>query len=175
MYEGNLFYLQTIFKLTQAKRERATHTKPMPRRKERVSPVKPWTSPRPMALSSCLKLVVVAAWSSSLPLLCSSSAPPLDLIAATSKSTPLDRISISFSIYLSLSLSLSLFLPPSFSFTKFESLTIGFILIFVSLSLYIEIFNYKICLEVEKMWEKYRKIAFSECYQTPENIFQYNF
>ena len=145
----------------------------MPRRKERVSPVKPWTSPRPTALLSCLKLVIIR--SSSSPPLCSSSPPHLDLVATTFRLTPLDRISISFSIYLSLSLSLSLFLPPSLSFTKFENLTIGFILIFVSLSLYIEIFNYKICLEVEKMWEKCREISFSECYQTPENILQYNF
>ena len=32
--------------------------------------------------------------------------------------------------------------------------------IFVSLSIYIEIFYYKICLEAEKMWETNRKIAF---------------
>ena len=42
-------------------------------------------------------------------------------------------------------------------------------------SLYIEIFYYKICLEVEKMWETSRKIAFSACNQTLENIFQINF
>ena len=32
-------------------------------------------------------------------------------------------------------------------------------------------FYYKICLVVEKMWESSRKIAFSECSQTHENIF----
>ena len=171
----------------------------MSRRKERVPMVKPRTSLWPTDPPLCLKLIVVVAWnlssfealdqaiawssssfealdwSLSSPSPCSLSPPPLDLVATTSRSTPIDRISISFSIYLSLSLSLSLFLPPSLSFTEFESLTIGFILIFVSLSLYIEIFYYKICLEVEKMWEKCRKIAFSECYQTPENIFQCNF
>ena len=88
--------------------------------------------PRPTAQPSCLKLVIAVAWSSSSPPLYGSSPPPLDLVAVASRSTPLDRISISFSIYLSLSLSLSLFLPPSLSFTEFESLTIGFILIFFS-------------------------------------------
>ena len=140
------------FWIHERERERATHAKPMPRRKERVLPVKPRTSPRPTVLLLCLKLVIIRS-SQSLPP-CSSSPPPLDLVAATSRSTPLDQIFISFSIYLSLSLSLSLFLPPSLSFIEFESLTIGFILIFVSLSLYIEIFYYKICLEVEKMAEK---------------------
>ena len=83
---------------------------------------------------------------------------------------------LSFSIYLSLSLNFrSLSLPPSLSLAEFFSLTNGFVLIFVSLSLYIEIFYYKICLEVEKMWETSRKIAFSECNQTSENIFQNNF
>ena len=46
---------------------------------------------------------------------------------------------------------------------------------FVFLSLYIEIFYYKICLITEKvgekMWESSRKIAFSEYNQTHENIF----
>ena len=46
----------------------------------------------------------------------------------------------------------------------------------VVLSVYFEIFCYKICLRVEKMWLKKmckicRKIAFSKCYQTPEIIF----
>ena len=71
----------------------------------------------------------------------------------------------------SLSLSLSLVLPPSLSLTDFLSLMKGFVLIFISLSLYIEIFYYKICLEAEKMWETSRKIAFSACNQTLENIF----
>ena len=43
------------------------------------------------------------------------------------------------------------------------------------LSLYIEIFNYEICLEVEKMvekiWEISRKIVFLEHNQTLKNIF----
>ena len=42
------------------------------------------------------------------------------------------------------------------------------------LSLYIVIFYYKICLVAEKMaekmWEISRKIAFSECNQTPETF-----
>ena len=52
---------------------------------------------------------------------------------------------------------------------------IGFILSFVSLSLCIEIFYYKICLKAEKMWKTSRKRAFLECNQTPENIFQKQF
>ena len=48
------------------------------------------------------------------------------------------------------------------------SLRNGIVLIFVFLSLYIEIFYYKIFLEAEKVTEK---IAFSECKQTYENIF----
>ena len=84
--------------------------------------------------------------------------------------------SLSFSIYLSLSLNFqSLSLPSSLSLTKFFILMNGFVLIFVSCSLYIEIFYYKICWEVEKMWETSRKIAFSKCNQTLENIFQNNF
>ena len=84
---------------------------------------------------------------------------------------------------LSLSRSTSLF-PSIFDHSLFLSLSVwpnffslmnGFVLIFVSLSIYIEIFYYKICLEAEKMWETSRKIAFSECNQTPENIFQNNF
>ena len=79
-------------------------------------------------------------------------------------------------IDLSLSLNFqSISLPPSLNLTVFFSLTNGFVFIFVSLSLYIEIFYYKICLEAEKMWETSRKIVFSECNQTPKNIFQNNF
>ena len=43
----------------ERERERETHAKPMPKRKERVLPVKPRTSPRPTALLSCFKLVIV--------------------------------------------------------------------------------------------------------------------
>ena len=42
----------------------------------------------------------------------------------------------------------------------------------VVLSVYFEIFCYKICLETKKMWKICRKIAFSECYQTPEIVFR---
>ena len=46
----------------------------------------------------------------------------------------------------------------------------------VGLSVYFEIFCYKICLEtekmVEKMWSICKKIAFSECYQTPKIVFR---
>ena len=89
--------------------------------------------------------------------------------------------SLSFSISLSLPLNLrSLSLPPlSLSLTKFLSLMNGFVLIFVSLCLFIEVFYYEICLEAEKMAEKMwgtsRKIVFLECNKTPENIFQNNF
>ena len=113
---------------TSQERERATHTKPMPRRKERVPLVKPRTSPLPTALPLCLKLIITAAcslsfealdWSSSSlpqPPPCSSSPPPLDLVTAASRSTPLDQISISFSIYsLFPSVSHSFFLPLSIS------------------------------------------------------------
>ena len=56
---------------------------------------------------------------------------------------------------LSLSLNFwSLSLPPSLSLTELWSLTNGVVLIFVFLSLYIEIFYYKICLVAEKMGEK---------------------
>ena len=56
---------------------------------------------------------------------------------------------------LSLSLHfLSLSLPPSLSLTEWWSLTNGVVLIFVFLSLYIEIFYYKICLVAEKMGKK---------------------
>ena len=79
-------------------------------------------------------------------------------------------------IDLSLSLNFwSLSLPPSLSLTELWSLTNSVVLIFIFLSLYIEIFYYKICLVAEKMgekmWESSRKIAFSECNQTQENIF----
>ena len=84
--------------------------------------------------------------------------------------------SLSFLFYLSLSLNFqSLSLSRSLNLTGFFSLMNGFVLIFVSLRLYIEIFYYKICLEAEKMWETSRKIAFLECNQTPENTFQNNF
>ena len=58
---------------------------------------------------------------------------------------------------LSLSLNLSLSLLPSLSLTEFESLMNGFVLMFVSLGLYIDTFYYKICLEAEKMLETSRK------------------
>ena len=88
--------------------------------------------------------------------------------------------SLSFLFYLSLSLNFqSLSLSRSLNLTGFFSLMNGFVLIFVSLRLYIEIFYYKICLEAEKitekMWETSRKIAFLECNQTPKNTFQNNF
>ena len=72
-------------------------------------------------------------------------------------------ISISFSIYLSLSLCLSLFLSPSLSLIEFESMN-DFILIFVSLRFYVEIFYNKICLEAKKMWGTSKKLAFSKLY-----------
>ena len=40
------------------------------------------------------------------------------------------------------------------------------------LSIYIEIFYNKICLDAEKMWKFCKKIVFLECYQTPKIIFQ---
>jgi len=46
---------------------------------------------------------------------------------------------------------LSLSLPPSLSLTELWILTNGVVLIFGFLSLYIEIFYYKICLVAEKM------------------------
>ena len=77
---------------------------------------------------------------------------------------------------LSLSLNFwSLSLPSSLNLTELWSLTNGVVFIFVFLSLYIEIFYYKICLVAEKMgekmWESSRKMAFSECNQTHKNIF----
>ena len=76
-----------------------------------------------------------------------SSSPPLD-------QPPLTQFQPSFLIYLSLlpSISHSFFFP----FSVWLSLKVnGFILIYVSLkSLYLVIFYYKICLEVEKMAEK---------------------
>ena len=67
----------------------------------------------------------------------------------------------------------SLFLPLSV-WPNRGVLTNGVVSIFVFLSLYIEIFYYKICLLAEKMggkmWESSRKITFSECNQTHENI-----
>ena len=50
---------------TSQERERATHAKPISRRKEMVLPVKPRTSPQPIASPSCLKLIVTASRSSS--------------------------------------------------------------------------------------------------------------
>ena len=86
------------------------------------------------------------------------------------------------SLFLNLPLSfpqLSITLSSSLSLTKFFSLMNGLVLIFVSLSIFIEVFYYKMCLEVEKMvekmWETSSKIAFLECNQTSENIFQNNF
>ena len=77
---------------------------------------------------------------------------------------------------LSLSLNFwSLSLPPSLGLTELWTLMNSVVLIFVFLRLYIEIFYYKICLVAEKinekMWKSSRKIAFSECNQTHENIF----
>ena len=109
--------------------------------------------------SNSHRLNLGAAWS--LPLLDRSHCP-----------WPTHDRSLSFSIYLFLYPNLrSLFLPPFLSLTEFLSLTNGFDFIFVSLSLFIEIFYYKICLEAEKMWETNRKIAFLECNKTLENIF----
>ena len=131
---------------------------------DRIAKIAP--PPLPSRLNSH-RLNLGAPWS--LPLLDRSHCP-----------WPTHDRSLSFLIYLSLYLNLrSLSRPPFLCLTEFLSLTNGFDLIFVSLSLFIEIFYYKICLEVEKMtekmWETSRKIAFSECNQTPENIFQNNF
>ena len=48
----------------------------------------------------------------------------------------------------------------------------GFVWIVVDFFGWWWILWYKICLEVEKMWKICRKIAFSECYQTLEIVFQ---
>ena len=99
-----------------------------------------------------------------------------NLAPARSHPWPTHAWSLSFSIYLSLSLNCrSLSLPPSLCWTKFLSLmNVLFCFLFL-LSLYIEIFYHEICLEAEKiaekMWEISRKITFSECNQTLENIF----
>ena len=160
-----LFQTQTPEK--RVKRERARReakpsnhrpngTTPTPNRIAKIAPLQP-------SRSNFRHFNLVATWS--LPPLVQSCHP-----------WPTYDQSLSFSIYLSLSLSFrSLSLPPSLSLTEFFSLTNNFFLIIFSLSLYIEIFYYKIFLEAEKMWETSRKIAFSECNQTPENIFQNNF
>ena len=89
---------------------------------------------------------------------------------------PTHAQSLSFSIYLSLSLNCrSLSSSLSLRLTEFfSSMNVLFWFLF-RLSLYIEIFYYEICLEtekmVEKMWKTSRKITFSECNQTLENIF----
>ena len=89
---------------------------------------------------------------------------------------PTHAQSLSFSIYLSLSLNCrSLSSSLSLHLTEFlSSMNVLFWFLF-HLSLYIEIFYYEICLEtekmVEKMWKTSRKITFSECNQTLENIF----
>ena len=77
------------------------------------------------------------------------------LAPARSHPWPTYTQSLSFSIYLSLSLNCqSLSLPPSLCLTKFLSLmNVLFWFLFV-LSLYIEIFYYKTCLETEKMTKK---------------------
>ena len=81
---------------------------------------------------------------------------------------PVTDLSLSLNFWL-------LSLPPSLNLTELWSLTNGVVLIFVFLSLYIEIFYYKICLVAEKIgekiWESSRKITFSKCNQTQENIF----
>ena len=160
-----LFQTQTPEK--RVKRERARReakpsnhcpngTTPTPDRIAKIAPLQP-------SRSNFCRFNLVAIWN----------LPSLD---RSRRPWPTHDLSLSFSIYLSLSLSFrSLSLPPSLSLTEFFSLTNDFVLIFVSLSLYIEIFYYKICLEAEKMWKTSIKIAFSECNQTPENIFQNNF
>ena len=109
----------------------------------------------PPSRSNCFRLNLDAAWS--LPLLDRSRRP-----------WPVTNLSLSLNFW-------SLSLPPSLSLTELWSLTNGVVLIFVFLSLYIEIFYYKICLVAEKMgekmWESSRKIEFLECNQTHENIF----
>ena len=83
----------------------------------------------------------------------------LVVVAAGFRSThPWLIASISFSICLSFFLNHSLFLPPSLSLTEdtvFDEWF--FVLSFVFLSLYIEIFYYKICWGAEKMWKTCRK------------------
>ena len=118
-----------------------------------------WSPSPPPSRSNSHRLNLVAAWT----------LPPLDWsrcldLIAHDQSRHLDLVthewSLSFSIYLSLSLSFRLlFLPPSLSLTKFFSLMNGFVLIFVSLSIFIEIFYYKICLEVEKWLRKCKKLV----------------
>ena len=79
--------------------------------------------------------------------------PKIDLIGVvithdrSRRSWPVTDLSLSLNFW-------SLSLPPSLSLTELWSLTNGVVLIFVFLSLYIEIFYYKICLVAEKMGEK---------------------
>ena len=79
---------------------------------------------------------------------------------------------LSLSRSISPSLNLSLFLPP---ISLFLPLAQCFYFDFW-LSVYLEIFCNKICLDVEKMvekmWKICRNIAFLECYQTPKIVFR---
>ena len=89
------------------------------------------------------------------PISSASSLPMTDLV--TLSSLPMTDLVSILSPMTDLSFSLnfwSLSLPPSLSLTESWSLTNGVVLIFFFLSLYIEIFYYKICLVAKKMGEK---------------------
>ena len=148
-------------KISSLKREREREREPetwtpLPIEARRL--LKPTTTRSmlsPPSRSNSRHLDLVAAWS----------LPPFDRsrhlnLIAHDRSRRLDLVAHDpwpISLFPSI---FDLSLPPSLSLTKFFSLMNFFEQIFVSLSIYIEIFYYKICLEAEKMWETNRKIAF---------------
>ena len=172
-------YLQTISRREKKKKKRYQTLD----REERVEPTRSRTQPQIAPVSShpntgeiapshlrdrTNHLQDCATWSTG------EIAPPE--APTRSHPWPTHAQSLSFSIYLSLSLNCrSLSSSLSLRLTEFfSSMNVLFWFLF-RLSLYIEIFYYEICLEtekmVEKMWKTSRKITFSECNQTLENIF----
>ena len=155
---GKWFSLTVKYQvLREREREREPETwTPLPIEARRL--LKPTTTRSmlsPPSRSNSRHLDLVAAWS----------LPPFDRsrhlnLIAHDRSRRLDLVAHDpwpISLFPSI---FDLSLPPSLSLTKFFSLMNFFEQIFVSLSIYIEIFYYKICLEVEKVWETNRKIVF---------------
>ena len=146
-----------------------SHAKPKPKHGEIGRRWSLDCRPQPIALLSCMQ-----PWFGSDRLLTISSATTRDrsrhffLSISLSLPPPLDQPThdqspLSLSQFASLfsSIAHSFFLPLLVwpRMTMFDEWF--FVLSFVFLSLYIEIFYYKICLKAEKMWKTSRKWAFS--------------
>ena len=149
-------------------------------------------SPTIWVISSPYNLVIATHDQSCIFFLSILLPPPLDrhihdwsrrFFLLISLSSPLDQPTHDWS----LSLSRSTFLFPLIAHSFFLPLSVWLMMMMFnewfcfescSLTLYIEILYYKICLEAEvyeKLLEKRKKKAFSECNKTLEYIFQSNF